>query len=148
MSPDVAPQLSLFAALRYQFASAETGFLAQLPTPSSTSQGGKVSTRLLVVPIAACGHLGPASLCALSLLGDAHGESTDITSPRAQSLFFAALGPRVGLMLPLGAGVFVRATGDLLFPITPFSLDINGQTVWASGAVMGLVSAHVGYLFP
>ncbi len=148
MSPEVAPQLSVFAALRYRFASAEAGFLAQLPSPSSTSQGGKVSTRLLVAPVGVCAHASLASLCAMSLLGEAHGESVGITSPRSQSLFFAALGPRAGIFLPFGSGVFVRATADLYFPVTPFSLSINGQTVWASNAVMGLFSAYVGYTFP
>lgn len=148
MSPDVAPTLSLLAALRYRFVSAETGFLAQLPVPSGTSQGGKVETRLLVVPVSMCGHAWRASLCALSLLGDAHGESSGITSPRSQSLFFAAVGPRLGLTVLEASGVFVRLNADVLFPVTPFSLSINGQSVWASNAVMGLFSAHVGYPFP
>lgn len=148
MSPEVAPQLSLFAALRYRFASAEAGFLAQLPSPAPTSQGGKVSTRLLVAPVGVCAHAWLASVCGMTLLGEAHGESVGITSPRSQSLFFAALGPRAGLSLPLGSGVFVRATADLYFPVTPFSLSINGKTVWASNAVMGLFSAYVGYAVP
>jgi hypothetical protein len=84
----------------------------------------------------------------MGLLGQAEGEASGITSPRSEALFFAALGPRVGLTVPLPAGLFARATADALFPLTPFSLGINGQTVWSSSAVMGLLQGGVGWRFP
>lgn len=94
-----------------------------------------VRTSLLVGVLSPCLHRGVLLACACASLGALSGEALTSQDPRRASTLYAALGPRVGVELPLGPALSIAARVDASFPLTPTTLRQGGVELWTSPAL-------------
>lgn len=112
-----------------------------LPTSLEVDGGARVDAWLIVGTLSPCAHWRAVFGCAFLSLGSMHGAGHGVDAPRAEQRFYAALGPRIGLEVPLGDVMALRVHGDLMAPIRAVTLQLRGRDVWASpdvAAVLGL----------
>jgi hypothetical protein len=138
-SPDVAFGAAVGIAPRYRFVSLEVGGVVSLTPSHATSEGGAVRSDLFAGTLSACGHLNIAFVCAKSVLGDLSARSTGVTNPQSQDLFFAAVGPRAGVSVPMSRAFDLRLSADVLFVATPYTLAVNERAVYSSTLVMAVL---------
>lgn len=122
---------------------------ADLPATANIAGGGGggVRTWLVAAALVPCWRVAWASMCAVGLLGRLQAETVDVASPTRETFAFAAAGLRFAADFPLAEGLAVRFGGDLLGTITPFVLDVDGQRVYDSPVVSGLVGATLVKFF-
>ena len=100
-----------------------------LPASRETARG-TVSTSFLAGTVAPCVIRSVFLGCALFSAGRIVAEARGITSPRTDSAAHLLGGARVGIALPVTSSLDLRATGDLLFSLTPQVLRIDGADAY------------------
>jgi hypothetical protein len=146
-APFVAAGISAWG--RLQAGRASVGLEARVDLPSSSDEpGGSVSSWLVAGGLAPCFHLGPTFACAVGQLGSLQAAGGGVQHPKSGSDFFAAVGPRVGLEIPLTARLSVRLRADALVNLYRASVDLNGTPAWTASAVSGTFGAGVAVRFP
>jgi hypothetical protein len=89
-----------------------------LPSSSDAAFGGRVETALLIGLIVPCVRHKIASVCALAAFGAERGDGGGYNEPRSVVGFYAALGGRLAVDIPLPPPLAIRVHADLLAPLT------------------------------
>jgi len=109
---------------------------ATLPRAEPATQVSEVRIKLLAGELALCGELvRPFSLCSLTLLGTMHGEGVGVSAPKRESSFYASLGARGLLVLPLGPVFALLGNADLSGVLTRPTFQLEGMDVWKPAAL-------------
>jgi len=111
--------------------------------PTIGSEGdadGRVDASLVAAGLVPCFHHGPLAACALGYAGVLRGTGSNVSVPRHASTFYAALGARLALAIPLGGIFALDVHLDGLGTLTHTTLEIDGVPVWTTpplSAVLG-----------
>lgn len=89
-----------------------------LPASSDAAFGGRVETALIIGLIVPCARHKIASVCALAAFGAERGDGGGYNDPRSVVGFYAALGGRLAVDVPLPPPLAIRVHADLLAPLT------------------------------
>jgi hypothetical protein len=148
-APAVSPGLSVWGRLQADRWS--LGIEARADAPSSGQElKGTVSTWLVAGGIAPCFHLGPAFGCVVGELGLLEGTGENVQSPGSGSRLFAAVGPRVGVEIPVTTWAAIRLRADFLANLAPVSVTFDGSPTagWQPPPVTGTVGGGIAIRFP
>jgi hypothetical protein len=118
--------------------------------PASSDEDVAVRTRLVYGRLAPCYGLRVISGCLPLAIGSVSGEATGagIASSRLDGQVYAAAGPGVLSLVPLGDVVFVRAAIDLLFPFSRVGFDVGDRRVWTLPVASAVATIGVGARLP
>jgi hypothetical protein len=147
-APSVATGLAAWGRLESGHWSAGVEARADLPSSGASPIAGTVSTWLLAGGLAPCFHLGPAFGCAVGELGWLHGDGSDVRYPSSGSGLFAAVGPRIGVEVPLSAWLSLRLRADLLASLSRSIVMLDGGTAWHEPQATGTLGAGFAVRFP
>ncbi|MDF2695581.1 MAG: hypothetical protein K0S65_3964 [Labilithrix sp.] len=117
------------------------------PKVTSGVDGGAVWSSLVLGTAAVCMHAKVAFACALGSVGSFRGGGADIPSPQSGSALFGAVGPRVGVHVPLAQPFYVHGHLDVAYLLTPAHIEIDGRTVFALPSLSGTLGIGAGALF-
>ena len=147
-APTVAAGLSAWG--RLQTGHWSTGIEGRADLPSTGGVGGHVSTWLLAGGVAPCFHLGLAFGCAVGQLGWLHGEGANVPNPNSGSDLFAAVGPRVGVEIPVTSWASLRLRADALVNLHPSKVDLNhpSTVAWTAFPITGTLGGGLAVRFP
>jgi hypothetical protein len=100
-----------------------------------------------VVP---CLHFpsSPLGVCAVLGMGALSVEGLSANNPRSTSSFFADVGLRAALDVPLGSRLTLSGHLDGRVAITRITASIGATDVWTSGPAWALLGVGLGYAFP
>ncbi len=148
LSFGVAPTTSvgLRGALDVRFLrsfSASLELRGDLPASS-----GGVQTDVLAASLVPCVRAPfPLFFCAVGSLGDFHESGVGITHPLRGDAMYLAVGPRVGVDLPLGPRFFVLAYADGAFLLLRHTVTLGGLQAFEPSVFVPSVGAGAGVLF-
>jgi hypothetical protein len=86
--------------------------------------------------------------CVLGTLSWLHASGADVLVPRSGSAFAAAIGPRVGVEVPIGHALVFRIRGDLLVNLAQPTVSLNGAPAWRLPPIGGVAGMGLAYRFP
>jgi hypothetical protein len=121
---------------------------ADLPATMNLTDGGKVSSSLLLASVVPCLHWRGPFACLMGTIGNFHASASNIAAPRDDSALYLGTGVRVGFELPLSAPFYLRGHLDGLATFTPNRLELNGQTLYSLPVFSGGLGVDVGARFP
>jgi hypothetical protein len=110
-------------------------------------RNGTVHSTLAAVVVAPCARLAPFSGCPLLLVGSLFARSRGVAVERSDRGFFAAAGGRAAVSAPLARALLLEARVDVLYALTPVTIELDQTPVWRAGA-SGALSAGVIWEFP
>jgi hypothetical protein len=120
----------------------------ELPSSESLGLGGRISTSFLVASLVPCLRPGVLFACATASLGSFRGGTLDIASPRSASTFFAMVGARGGVLVPLYAMFSLAPHADVAVPLLRHSVAVDGRTVYTAPSIGGALGLDVEARFP
>lgn len=110
----------------------------------ATDASNGTRTSLAIGALAPCRHFGSISICLVLDVGALRGQvSETIPGAHEQSSFYSALGARVGLEIPIGAGLALAAQADLVGVLTPTTLRAGDQDLWTTPPLDAALSLGV-----
>ncbi len=115
---------------------------------SSDSHGARTS--LVVGEIAPCRRVGPVGLCAVLEVGALRGQvpATSGVGKHAESTAYAALGPRIALEIPVGAGFAIATHLDAAGVLTRTTLRAGDEELWTTPPLALSLALGVLRTFP
>ena len=139
----VLPGPALGAAGRLAFArgnlSAGAG-LRYVGTPgTATVHGEEVSGSLLTGTLDGCATWSVLTGCAIANVGSFSAEAETVAVPRSRSAFYLDLGARVAARVPLGPRYAIEVFLEGHVPFTAPELYVDGQTIFRSTSVHGVL---------
>jgi hypothetical protein len=132
LSPSPSLGVRAFAAVRWSSLELGVEGWADLPAsaPASEIQGARARTSLLGAGPIACLHFGDFFGCALGLFASLHASAPGVDGSWSGNAFEILGGVRAGVAIPLGFGLSLRGSADLLAdPAMPIMVA-SGQEVW------------------
>ena len=109
---------------------------ATLPRAEGATQDSEVRINLLASELALCGEvLRPFSLCSLTLLGTMRGEGVGVSAPKRESSFYASVGARGLLVVPLSPVFALLGNAELSAVLTRPTFQLEGMDVWKPAAL-------------
>jgi hypothetical protein len=107
---------------------------ASLPAVEPAGPGRRVRMGLLSSALGLCIEVAaPLSLCALGTLGRLQGEGEGVAAPRVESRFYAAVGARALVRIPLGPVIALTGGADSSAVLTRPTFELLGVDVWRPG---------------
>jgi len=145
-SPVPEPGFLLAGGLAGHRWSVDVEARADAPAASkSFARDGDLRTYLVMIGAVPCARFGPLSGCATANLGVLHGSSS--LDAGAHVTVLATLGARVALEVPATGRLFARLHADLMVPLTPTHLIVQGRTVWSVAPVAETTGLAAGVRF-
>jgi len=140
----IAGRVAIGVAVRRFSVDAE--LRADLPR-DATANDKKVTTGLLLGALALCIRSGIAEGC---VVGSAGALSSDAEkgSPKNDSSFHLAVGPRLGVVVPLTGILSLQAYGEVPFVLTRTTVHVDGDEVWTTPLVSALLGLGLEVRFP
>jgi len=117
-------------------------FRRDFPATAEVSTGTATSS-LLAASIVPCLIRGPLGLCALASIGAVQASGGSVRTPRTASGLWLAAGVRVAVEVPLMRLVAIGLHADALAPLVRTALRLDGEDVWTTPALAGLVGARL-----
>jgi len=142
-APSPASGLSLYGGLRTGAFSSALELRADAPAAASASDGGSVSSWLLMGALVPCAHVAWASFCAVGEVGTLQAQSSGVSTTHAASTFAAFAGARAGVEVALSSAFSLQMRVDGLFNLHPPTLDLNSVPVWTAPPLAGTLGIGV-----
>jgi hypothetical protein len=147
--PGLSVGVTAQAGIRWRDASIGLEGRADLPASADADQEqGRVTASLLLASLVPCGHWRIFIVCGLGSLGALRGAGSGVDEPKEDTTLFAAAGVRGGVEVPVTGPLSARIYGDFNATLTPTSLQLGGETVWASPPVHGAIGLAAQVSFP
>lgn len=114
---------------------------------SDDLQVGTVTASMITGGLLPCVHLSYVFACVSARIGALSAEGSRVTDVLSATKLYAGVGPRLGIEVPLGANLSVRAHADGVIPITHVHLELDTRNVWATPTVTARVGLGVAWYF-
>ena len=124
-------------AVRWLLVSLSLEGRVNLPSTARLSSGGDVVVSLQMGRFVPCVRRGLLVACVLAGVGAIRAGSERVTNPRADVNFYADVGVRAGLEIPISETFAVRPQIDLVAPLTRPTIYHNGVGFWTVPALSG-----------
>jgi hypothetical protein len=116
---------------------------AVAPASPSPASSAAVTSWLYAGSVVPCLHVATVGVCGVALAGSLQASSSHVVSSRSDAAFYAAVGGRLGMELPLSRTFALRLHADLLVDVRPAEFRVD-QIVWTTppfaGAGAGLLA--------
>ncbi len=109
---------------------------------------GRISSTLVGAAALACGHPGPAIVCAQFAADRLTVSGDGVDRPRSDATFVWRTGARAGLDFPLRVNLALGVHADVLVLLEPTSIELDGQVVWKAPLLSALGGATLQGRFP
>ena len=129
-SPAVNLSLGGFARIRWRALSFAAEARFDFPASREIGGGAQVETSLTYGALVTCAHVNIWGACAVVAAGSLHAASSGVSSPKEESVFHAAVGPRGEVRVPLGTLFALVAHVDALVSLSDQTLQLNGLDVY------------------
>lgn len=134
--PGVSGGASLGLGVRRRALWLDGEFRYDFPGSAQPESGtGRVKAGLLGGTLAACHGNLKLGLCALGLAARVSAEGSEVAEPKQASSLLLGVGARASFEQRLIGAWFFRAHIDALYLVTPWRLELRGQSVWDSSPV-------------
>jgi hypothetical protein len=136
-SPALGFSLELGLGWRHFSLNLEANAYVPSLTPGSTA----VSSTLAYAALSPCGHASWFVGCMRAGVGGLHGEGIGVQTPRRDLTFYAFVGARAGVEIPVYKVFYIRPLLDLMVPLTRITLALDDRPVWTTpvaGAALSL----------
>jgi hypothetical protein len=141
--------LSFLASVAVAGSSASLGLEGRTDLPASASAaGGVVSSSIVMGSVVPCFRRGAVGLCALGAIGSLRGKGEGVQTPTTASALYVAAGVRLLVEVPIDAGLFFRAGGDLETTLKGVRLVLDGHEAWTTPFFSGVLWAGVAFHSP
>ncbi len=147
-APSVAAGATAWGAVRVRSFSFGAELSSDAPSSGGTALAGRVSTWLVAGTLAPCIHAWLFFGCALGEFGVLHGAGVGVRVPRSGLDAFAAVGPRLGIEVPLIGPLLVRIRGDMLLNLQRATVNLDGQPAWIASPVAAVFGAGIAWRIP
>jgi len=131
-APDIAAGLDIGAQVRWRNVSIAVEGRVDAPATRAAKGGGDVSSWLALGAVVPCAYFGPFLACAVAEGGGVRVSSSGVPDRRAQWTGAWEAGGRVGVLVPVARGAFLRVRSDLLYNLDPTELELRGMPVWTA----------------
>jgi hypothetical protein len=148
LSSNVVGLVRLFALIVRRPLSLELGAEIGLPSTTRRADGAGYTQKLLFGSLAGCGGPTPWSVCVLTRCGMARVRGRDIDVPASDSGAILQTGLRVAISPPLGPHAFLSARVEGLATLTPWTVTLDGLTVWTAPPFSANGGLDLGVFFP
>jgi hypothetical protein len=146
-APRISGGVAVQAGLRWGRLSAALEGRAD-PPASTSAQGRRVSATVLTVGVVPCFHVRVAAVCAVGSAGVLHGAGAGVARPKSETTPYGAMGPRLGVAIPLVPRLSAEVHGDIAFTLTPTTLELDGRGVWTTPAAAAAFGGGLLVHFP
>ena len=147
LAPEVSAGPAVGAGLRKGFWSAALEGRFQL-VRNFAARAGHVSSSLAEGSLLSCARPSVALFCLEFSLSRLSVEGSGVSRPEADSTWIPRIGPRVGVDWALSESLAARAQANALFALSRPRVVLDGETVWNSPALGGLLSFSLLGHFP
>jgi hypothetical protein len=114
------------------------GLEGRVDLPAAAEDGPRrVEATLYSGSFVPCGRIAPVLVCGVASFGALSGTSSGAAS--SDTTFYAAVGPRLGVWIPVTGPLHVGAHADVLFQIARTRLAVGGVEVWSSPVAAGVL---------
>jgi hypothetical protein len=103
-----------------------------LAATTELARGGTIHVHVLAGALIPCVAVGVLRGCAIGSIGVLRGRSEGLAMPAQADSLWAAAGLRMGMEVPVGGAVKVRALGELQGVLTRTTLETDGVAVWTT----------------
>ncbi|HEY8038517.1 MAG TPA: hypothetical protein VIF15_01935 [Polyangiaceae bacterium] len=152
-SPGLAAGGAAFVGVRWRALSLDVEARGDLPaTGAGNTAGVRVQSWLLAGSVVPCLHLGVGYACVVASGGSLTATAVQgVTSPQTSGGLWLAVGPRLGVELPLSDSFALRGYGEILVTPVKTELDLGSrpptQQVYTFSPVSGGVGIGVAWRF-
>jgi hypothetical protein len=146
-APSPTAGLVLSAGLRRGLWSLAAEGRGELPGTTDVP-GGRIRTSLWAGALVPCIHWDPLSVCATAWLGSLRAQGLDFPASRLDHALYAAAGVRLGLDIPISEQWAFHPAVDVLGPLFPVNVTVDGWSQWQAPQVSALFRAGVAARFP
>ncbi|APR80377.1 Hypothetical protein A7982_05724 [Minicystis rosea] len=126
---------------RGAFSAAAEAQIEATPISANITPHDRVNVTALSGALVPCGHFSVLEACGVLALGSVQAKALDVAHPEVQRAFFAVLGLRAGVIVPLSRMFALRAHGSLAFPLARAAYVIDGSTAFTTALVEASASA-------
>lgn len=110
--------------------------MTTLPTSVSHREQGSVTASQLGGAILPCVHFDPFVGCGKFGVGALLGSGGEVDAPDSETTPFATAGARLGIQTPIYKQLRLGAHVDASTPLTPTTLELRGETLWETSALV------------
>lgn len=139
--PGITGGATLGLALRTPFAT--VGLEGRFGGPAVTDDGagGEVSAFMLAGNVVPCLRAWAFEACAVASLGALRALGHGVDNPEGKTFFYAAAGPRVAALVPLGERFLLRPYVEITFRLRQIALGFDETETWltpTAGSILGV----------
>lgn len=134
----------LFVSGRVAWFSLELGADAAIPVSHTEADGSGFWLDRFAGEAAACGHVRGFAACVTSAFGVLQARGFGVDKPASPAGFFSQLGARIAWTQDFGPRYFLTARAEALVLPSPWSVTLDGTTVWTTPRVGGLGGLDFG----
>jgi len=146
-APDAVSGFDVWIGARRGAGSLALELRTDAPDSAPFAHGGQASVVLLAASVDPCVYAGSFFACALATVGWLHASGSGVSDPQSGAAAMVALGPRVGLDLPLSRSFALRLRGDFSINALRPSVSLNGAE-WQMPRYGAVFAMGVAYRFP
>ena len=121
---------------------------AELPASTADNGSGRVRTSLWAGALVPCLHVDPLSVCAPVWLGSLRAQGIGFPASYVDHALYAAIGLRVGVEIPLSSRWAFSPAVEVLGPLFPADLSVDGISQWKAPALSAFLRAGFAAHFP
>ncbi len=141
IAPGAAAGFALHGGVEVRHGSLDLEARYEAPAGEAAAQGGSVQSWLVAGSLVPCARWSVLAVCGLVSLGRVQASSSGVTSPETKEAFFAGLGGRLGVELPVNQLLAFAVHGDLEGNVTRSTFQLDGTPAWRAPAILGGVGA-------
>ena len=146
-APAATTGLALSAGIRKGFWSVNAEGRAELPGTAEAGIG-QIRTSLWAGALLPCLHFDPLSLCASAWLGSLRAQGIGFPTSATDHAPYAAAGLRLGVEIPMTAHWAFYPSIDVLGPLFPVDLQVDGSSHWRMPDISAFLRGGVAARFP
>jgi hypothetical protein len=121
---------------------------ATLPSSQGATGGREVRVSLLSGALALCADvIEPFSVCELTTVGRLRGQGRRVLEPKVESVFYAAVGVRGLVTLPLSKALALLGNVDISAALTRPTFQLNNADVWRPSPFVGVAGLALSARF-
>lgn len=155
LTPSPSPGVLAFVETRSRIVAPFTLGLEptlQLTVPSDIEVAGHTAGRVQVLLVGAsllpCFRRAFLFGCGIAQVGALRAWRTEVEPSRSETTWYAGVGGRLGVDLPLSGRLFVRLQADLLVNLRPATFALDFGDSWTAQSFAGMVGAGLGTQLP